>query len=383
MHTQLQFHGYHHCWENSIKDFLDAIEKRWDKLYDNENYTWQQGSRYLAEYKILHLRGRALVFAEGLFVFVQSRFQDLPLMLLQEFDVVRKQVYLYCNQDPQESPAQFPNEYTHELILPSALTIEKFTQYLDRLMEKKAGCEYSKMRLEDLIRSLCIDQYELKKAVLDCWMAEIAQIAEIKVKKSNDPVVTTTIDIKQLESKMNALIATADQKTRVLLSDFFVLRNVCHMICTIARVGKERKSAEDKMKLNLKKTEQPLIDQAEGELVQLKKEVDIESKEILEERDGLAEESKSRLEKGIVERFCVLCCPLNHVNRFLICCVKLVEGWRDVFVANNICFVGKMHRLGIGKRTKTLLTGRERDRRSLERCLQGRFVCFFSFVGGA
>ena len=347
MHTQLQFHGYHHCWENSIEDFLDAIEKRWDKLYDNENYTWRQRSRYLAEYTILHLRGRALVFAEGLFEFVQSRFEDLSIMLLQEFDVVRKQVYLYCNQDPHQSPAQFPNEYTHELILPSALTMEKFTQYLHRLMEKKAGCEYSKMRLEDLIRSLCMNQYKLKKAVLDCWMAEITQIAEIKVKKLNDPEVTT-IDIKQLESEMNVLIATTDQRTRVLLSVFFVLRNVCHMICTIARVGKERKSAEDKIKLNLKRTEQPLIDQAEGELVQLKKEVDMESKEILEERDGLAEESKSRLEKGIVERFCVLCCFLNHVNRFLVCCVKLLERWRDVFVANNICFVGKMHRLGIG-----------------------------------
>jgi len=226
-------------------------------------------------------------------------------MLLKEFDIVWKQVYLYCNQDPHQLPVQFLNEYTHKLFLLSALIMEKFTQYMHRLMKKKTGCEYPKMQLEDLIRTLCIDEYELKKAVLDCWMAEIAQIAEIKVKKSNDPEVTT-IDIKQLESEMNTLIATTDQRRRVLLSVFFVIRNVCHMICTIARVGKERKSAEDKMKLNLKGTEQPLIHQAEGGLVQLKKEVDVGSEEILEERDGLAEESKSRLEKGIVERFCIL-----------------------------------------------------------------------------
>jgi len=130
--------------------------------------------------------------------------------------------------------------------------MEKFTQYIYRLMEKKTGCQYPKMQLEDLIRALCMYQYELKKAALDCWMAEIAQIAEIKVKKSNDLEVTT-IDIKQLESEMNALIATTDQRMRVLLSGFFVLRNVCHMICALARVGKEWKSAENKMQLNLKR----------------------------------------------------------------------------------------------------------------------------------
>jgi len=184
----------------------------------------------------------------------------------------------------------------------------------------------------------------LKTNILD---SKTDELAEIKVKKSNDHEVTT-FDIKRLESEMNALIVTTDERTRVLLSVFLVLRTVCHMICTIASVGKERKSAEDKMKLNLKTAEQPLKDQSEDKLAQLEKRIDLKSEEILKAGDSLDEESKSRLEKGIVERFCILCCPLNHVNRFVVCYVKLMEGWRDVFVANDICFVGKMHRLGIG-----------------------------------
>jgi len=106
----------------------------------------------------------------------------------------------------------------------------------------------------------------------------------------------------------------------------------------------------------------------------------MESEEILKERDGLAIESKSRLEKGIVKRFCVFCCSLNHVNRFVVCCVKLMERWRDVFVVNDICFYGQNTSFGDWIKDKTLLTGREQDARSLQICLHCGFVCTFSFV---
>jgi len=192
-----------------------------------------------------------------------------------------------------------------------------------------------------------IEKYEkIPEAVkLTVPKHRVAEVVAIKTKKSNSCKVPT-FDVKLLEREMCELITTTDERTRVLLSVLFVLSCVCQRICMVAELCGKMRFAEDK--LRIKRTEQPLIDQAVYELGQLEKEVDVESVEILEEKDSLVKESMSRLEKGIVERCCVFCFPLNHVTGLMSHYVKSMERWR-YYVVTDVCgFVGGLYRLGIG-----------------------------------
>ena len=146
---------------------------------------------------------------------------------------------------------------------------------------------------------------EVKLVVPDCKPTKGVAIKAIKPIYGKIP----TFDDKLLESEMLELIITTDERTRVLLSVLFMLRNVCHMICMFARLSNRIRSGEDKLKL--KRKEQLFVDQSVCKGEQLEKGVDEESEKILEKRGNLAEKSQSKLEKGIMQKSCIVCCSIS------------------------------------------------------------------------
>ena len=89
------------------------------------------------------------------------------------------------------------------------------------------------------------------------------------------------------------------------------------------------------------------VDQSVCKGEQLEKGVDKDSEEILEKRDDLAEKSESKLEKGIMNKLCIVCCSLHLVTRFVVSYIQLIKYW-IVFLVEICCVMGIMYRLGIG-----------------------------------
>jgi len=197
--------------------------------------------------------------------------------------------------------------------------------------------------------SALIEKYgkALEEVKLTVPKHRVAEVVAINTRKSNSYKVPT-FDAKLLEREMCELITTTDERTQVLLSILFVLSSVCQRIGIVVELCRKMRSTEDK--LTIKKTEQLLIDQAVYELGQLENEVDVASVEILEGKDSLVKESMSRLEKGIFERICVFCFPLNHVTGLMSHYVKSIEGWRCHVVTDVCGFVKGLCRLEIGLR---------------------------------
>ncbi|KAG0134887.1 hypothetical protein HOY82DRAFT_601990 [Tuber indicum] len=315
MYSKLWFHGFHHNGEDDICGFLNTIENHFDDCVDDYRSSGKKRSRKLAAYVISRLRGRASTFVNGLPELVCCRWSKLSAALEDKFDVHRPGVHFYCNQDKTDpefdinDPKEFAKQYTHILILPPDLTIEKFKGFMCNRFQNKHGFLFPDMLLEDI----------------------------------SDTDVTT-FDLTLLEDGMSELIITTEETMRVLLNVLFVLRMVCQMIFAVGRI-------RDAMLIWEKKsTEQPLIDQLEDKFVNLDMEVD----EMKVEISGGFESGLKALHSDGLRNWkaggCFLLWSLLKYAEKVECCLgEEVDKWRRYVLRVDItCYTEEIPRMGIG-----------------------------------